>query len=82
LTTFIAFMLGAIREALAETQVDDEPAPPVTDRAQSRAQSDRVVIALGSGQLSMAQLALALDLRSKTGALKRNVHDLLEAGIV
>jgi len=85
-TPFIAFMLSAIRKALAETQVNDELANAVTNgarsRARSRAQSDRVVIALGSGQLSMAQLALALDLRSKTGALKRTVHDLLEAGIV
>jgi len=85
-TPFIAFMLGAIREALAETEVNDEPAKAVREgarsRARSRAQSDRVVIALKRGQLSMAQLALALNLRSKTGALKRTVHDLLEAGVV
>ncbi len=79
---FIVFMLGAILEALTETQVTDQPGSAVTGGARSWAQSDRIVIALGSGQLSMAQLALALGLRSKTGALKRTVHDLLEAGII
>ena len=85
-TPFIAFMLGAIREALTDVASASRPEREQTrgaqSRAQSRAQSDRVVIALENGPLSMAQLVAALGLRNKTGAIKRTVKNLLDAGII
>lgn len=85
-TPFIAFMLGAIREALtvvaSASKLERESTRRAQSGAQSRAQSDRVVIALESEPLSMAQLVTALGLRNKTGALKRTVKSLLDAGII
>jgi Fic family protein len=85
-TPFIAFMLGAIREALAEAPVTGKAAVPLRNGARSRArsgaQSDRVIAALKSGELSVSQLVKALGLRSKTGAFKRDINDLLAAGLI
>jgi Fic family protein len=79
-TPFIAFMLGAIHESVAEAS--GEAADPLRTGARSRAQSDRVIAALKSGKLSVSQLVMALGLRSKTGALKRTINDLLAAGLI
>lgn len=77
-------MLGAIQESVAEAS--GEAAAPLRtgarSRARSGAQSDRVIAALKSGTSSMSQLVMALGLRSKTGALKRTINDLLAAGLI
>jgi len=46
--------------------------------AQSRAQSVAILAALAQGPLSASELVVALGLRSKTGAFKRAMSDLLE----
>ncbi len=71
---------GEIQDS--EAEASGEAADPLRTGAQSRAQSDRVIVALKSGTLSVSQLVMALDLRSKTGALKRTINDLLAAGLI
>ena len=51
-------------------------------RAQSGAQSDRILFALTDSPLSTREIAIILDLETKSGALKRTVKQLLEEGIV
>jgi ATP-dependent DNA helicase RecG len=51
-------------------------------KAQSGAQSDEVIKWLGSGSLSAAELVAKLGLKSKTGALKRSLQQLLDNGLV
>jgi ATP-dependent DNA helicase RecG len=51
-------------------------------KAQSRAQSDEIIKLLGSGSLSAAELVAKLGLKSKTGALKRSLQQLLDNGLV
>ena len=51
-------------------------------KAQSKAQSDEIVKLLGSGSLSAAELVNKLGLKSKTGALKRSLQQLLDNGLV
>jgi ATP-dependent DNA helicase RecG len=50
--------------------------------AQSGAQSESIVNALNSGPLSAAELVHQLGLKSKTGALKRSLQELLDNGLV
>ena len=50
--------------------------------AQARAQSAQVLAALTKGARSAAELAEAIGLRSKTGALKRTLGDLVARGLV
>lgn len=50
--------------------------------AQSGAQSKQVIEALLPAPLSMNELVDALQLKSKTGALKRTVNDLLSSGLI
>lgn len=56
------------------------PNPEV--RAQSGAQSDRVLRALSGGVRSAQELATTLGLRSKTGALKRTLNNLRGDGLI
>jgi len=51
-------------------------------RAQSEAQSIRVLDVLSRDALSARALAEALGLRSKTGALKRTLNELLGEGLI
>ncbi len=51
-------------------------------RAQSGARSDQVMTALIQAPLSMNELVAALQLKSKTGALKRTVNELLTKGLI
>ena len=51
-------------------------------RAQSRAQSFQVLSVLSQGERSAAELAEAIGLRSKTGALKRTLSELLSGGLI
>ncbi len=48
----------------------------------SGAQSESIVNALNSGPLSAAELVHQLGLKSKTGALKRSLQELLDNGLV
>lgn len=50
--------------------------------AQSGAQSNRVLRALSDGVGSAQELATTLGLRSKTGALKRTLNELLGNGLI
>lgn len=50
-------------------------------RAQSGAQSDRIIELLESGSLSAAELVDGLGLKSKSGALKRSLQQLLDDGL-
>jgi ATP-dependent DNA helicase RecG len=50
-------------------------------RAQSGAQSDEIVELLGAGALSAAELVNQLGLKSKTGALKRSLQQLIDGGL-
>jgi ATP-dependent DNA helicase RecG len=50
--------------------------------AQSGAQSERVLLALTDCPLSSQEIALILDLESKSGSLKRSLKQLLEEGLV
>ncbi len=50
--------------------------------AQSGAQSERILAALNSEQLSAAELADAMQLESKSGALKRAIKELLLHGVI
>jgi len=51
-------------------------------RAQSRAQSKRILCALAKSPLSMSEIVEVLGLKSKTGALKRAVNDLLSENCI
>lgn len=51
-------------------------------KAQSRAQSIRVLGALSRGALSARALADALGMRSKTGALKRTLSEMLSETLI
>ena len=55
---------------------------PWRSGAQSGAQSESIVNALNSGPLSAAELVHQLGLKSKTGALKRSLQELLDNGLV
>ncbi|MCP4898277.1 MAG: hypothetical protein GY906_14990 [bacterium] len=85
-TPFITFMLGAILEALEkaapEKLHEDGTEVGARLRARSRARSDQILAALVDGPVSMGELATALGLHSKTGALKRTVKALLEADLI
>ncbi len=50
--------------------------------AQSGAQSQRILAALNNEQLSAAELADAMHLESKSGALKRAIKELLQHGSI
>ncbi|MBU0995718.1 MAG: putative DNA binding domain-containing protein [Proteobacteria bacterium] len=50
--------------------------------AQSGAQSDQIIKLLGSDSLSAVELVNKLGLKSKTGALKRSLQQLLEDGLL
>jgi ATP-dependent DNA helicase RecG len=50
--------------------------------AQSGAHSAGIIRILGSGQMSAADLVSKLGLKSKTGALKRSLQELLDKGLV
>jgi ATP-dependent DNA helicase RecG len=51
-------------------------------RAQSRAQSQRILFALSDSPLSSQEIALLLDLESKSGALKRTLKQLLARKLI
>jgi len=53
-----------------------------TSEAQSGAQSIRVLGALSRGALSARSLAVALGMRSKTGALKRTLSEMLSKTLI
>ena len=55
---------------------------PIQSGAQSGAQSDRIIRALIKAPLSMAELINILGLKSKTGAIKRSVGELLSTGYI
>ena len=67
------------------SEVGDEIEPGAQSgaqwEAQSGAQSTEIIRALGSGPLSAADLVDKLDLKSKTGAFKRSLQELLEKGL-
>lgn len=51
-------------------------------RAQSRAQSDKILQLLAAGALSANALVAGLGLKSKTGAFKRTIKELLDLGLI
>lgn len=51
-------------------------------RAQSQAHSEQILVQLTSAPLSANELATLLGLQSKTGAFKRAIKQLLEAGLI
>jgi Fic family protein len=67
---FIEFMLQMILNAASGAQ----------SRAQTGAQSDELLTALGTKPLSANELVELLNLRSKTGSFKRSIKYLLAAG--
>src|SRR5690606_6725142 len=62
-----------------------ELGPLVTMRAQSRAQlraqSSKILQLLADGPLSASDLVASLGLKSKTGAFKRTIKELLDLGV-
>jgi len=50
--------------------------------AQSGAQSEAILKNLGKEPLSAAELAVALELQSKTGAFKRTLQELVDSGMI
>ncbi len=71
---------GPVWEANGFTTAIFRPNPEV--RAAVGAQSDQVLVALSQGEHSAGDLAVAIGLRSKTGALKRTLGELVAAGLV
>ena len=69
---FIEFMLHMILDA----------APRAQSRAQTGAQSESILHALASAPLSANELIAHLKLRSKTGAFKRVIKELLNNGLI
>jgi Fic family protein len=69
---FIVFMLHMILDA----------APRAQSKARSGAQSEAILLALASAPLSANELIAHLNLRSKTGAFKRAIKELLENGLI
>lgn len=51
-------------------------------RAQPRAQSDKILQLLAAGALSANALVAGLGLKSKTGAFKRTIKELLDLGLI
>jgi ATP-dependent DNA helicase RecG len=64
-----------------EKPVAPEVARDAGSEAQSEAQSAGIVRSLASGPLSARELVDKLGLKSKTGALKRSLHELLNRGL-
>jgi len=58
-------------------QLITEPDGQVEEGAQSGAQSSQILHALAKSPLSMLEIVQVLNLKSKTGALKRSVNELL-----
>lgn len=56
--------------------------PRAQSEAQSEAQSDQILALLASAPLSANELVTRLGLKSKTGAFKRAIKRLLEAGLI
>ena len=50
--------------------------------AQSEAQSDRILFALSDTPLSSQEIALVIDLQTKSGALKRSLKQLLAQELI
>ena len=69
---FIEFMLHMILDA----------APRAQSKAQTGAQSESILHALASAPLSANELIAHLKLRSKTGAFKRVIKELLDNGLI
>lgn len=69
----------AVAAAQSGAQVEAHGAQ---SKAQSRAQSLQVLSVLSHGERSATELAEAIGLRSKTGALKRTLSELLSGGLI
>ena len=78
------FILTIWRKVVSEAvvQVEQGARSEAQSRAQSEAQSNQIMHALRQGPLSMNELVNTLELRSKTGALKRTVAELLTKELV
>ena len=63
-------------------KMTDQAQSPTQSGAQSGAQSQRILAALNNEQLSAAELADAMHLESKSGALKRAIKELLQHGAI
>ena len=73
------FVLTIWRKLVSEAvaQVDHRARSEAQSRARSEAQSNQILRALRQGPLSMNELVNTLELKSKTGALKRTVGELV-----
>jgi len=70
-----------VPEFSAAGETESEAQSGAQSEAQSGAQSAAIINALGSGPLSAAELVNKLGLKSKTGALKRSLQELLDKGL-
>lgn len=70
--TLVEFMLQMILDATPRAQ----------SKAHSRAQSGSILHALAPAPLSANELIAHLNLRSKTGAFKRAIKELLDDGLI
>ncbi len=77
-----AWEVGGFVTTIFRPNPDVRKSKTVHPGAQSGAQSAQVLAAPTSGEHSAGDMAEALGLRSKTGALKRTLNDLIEAGLV
>ena len=73
---------GGFTTAIFRPNPEVRAAATVRSGAQSGAQSEQVLAALSQGEQSAGDLAEALSLRSKTGALKRTLNELVAGGLV